>query len=212
VRDLDVQVLRLHDIGVDLGVSTALVPYGAWIEEQRQRALASLNDAFQSERFFELTRRLRDLNNLAPDPNNDHPLDKDAPTRLKKAFRNLRKCADELTADSPPTAFHRARIRAKRLRYAAEFFEALYGKRARRLIKNATALQDLLGQHQDGVVSTQRIHEAVQIAGGAWPAETSLALGRVVQREAQCGEELRRRFRSMYLAVEDAWSRLQGAL
>jgi CHAD domain-containing protein len=212
VRDLDVQVRRLHDVGVELRVSDMLVPYGAWLEEQRQRALVSLNDAFRSQRFVELTRRLGDLDDLAPGPQGDQPLDADAPRRLKRTFRKLRKCADELAPDSPAPAFHRARICAKRLRYAAEFVEPWYAKPARRLIKATVALQDLLGQHQDAIVSTQRIHEAVQTAGGAWPAETSLALGRVVQHEAAYGKKLRRGFRSTYREVEAAWARLQRAL
>jgi CHAD domain-containing protein len=212
VRDLDVQVRRLHDAAAELGVTQTVVPYGAWLEEQRQYALTSLDDAFESQRFFELTERLKAFDRVEFDAATDPPLQDDAPQRLRGAVRRLRKVADSLCVESLPTEFHKARIRAKRLRYTTEFFEPFYGKPARRLIKTTTALQDLVGDHQDGVVSTQRIHEAVHTAAGAWPAETSVALGRLVQWEAQHGEGLRRRFQSSYRAVRDAWQRLRRAL
>jgi CHAD domain-containing protein len=212
VRDLDVQLHRLHDIAVALGVTHEIVPFGAWLEEQRQRALTALDDAFQSERFQQLTQRLKAFDSLAPDPARNPDIEKDAPDRLRSAFRRLRNAADGLDVDALPTAFHKARIRAKRLRYTVEFLAPAYGKPATRLIKVTTSLQDLLGDHQDGVVSTQRIHEAVHTAAGAWPAETSVALGRVVQWEAQHGEQLRRRFSARYREVDDAWRRLRRAL
>jgi CHAD domain-containing protein len=212
VRDLDVQVRRLHDTAVALGITEAVVPFGAWMEDQRQRALTALDDAFQTQRFLELTERLKGLDKLAPDPARNPELRDDVPQRLKGAFRKLRKVASGLDVDSQPTAFHKARIRAKRLRYTTEFFAPFYGKRAQRLIEVTTALQDVLGDHQDGIVSTQRIHEAVHAAAGAWPAETSVALGRVVQWEAQHGEQLRRVARSSYREVRDAWQRLRRAL
>jgi CHAD domain-containing protein len=212
VRDLDVQVRRLHDAAAKLGLTQAVVPFGGWLEEQRQRALTSLEDAFESQRFFELTERLKAFDRVEPDPARDPEVADDAPVRLSGAFRRLRKAARGLDVDSLPTAFHKARIRAKRLRYTTEFFQPVYRKPARRLIEATTALQDLLGDHQDGVVSMQRVHEAVHIAAGAWPAETSVALGRLVQWEMQHGEQLRRAFPSTYREVREVWQRLRRAL
>src|SRR5260370_20006290 len=91
VRDLDVQVRRLQDSAVELGLSQALVAYGAWLEEQRQRALTALNDASQSVRFQELTERLEHLDALAARLGTDRPLQSDLPVRLKRAFRKLRR-------------------------------------------------------------------------------------------------------------------------
>ncbi|HEX8966867.1 MAG TPA: CHAD domain-containing protein [Chloroflexota bacterium] len=212
VRDLDVQVGRLGEIAAQLDLSGVLAPYGTWLEDQRQRALAVFDDAFRSERFTGLTDRLGHLDELSPPAGADQPLLDDASRRLRRAFRRLRKRANGLGNSAPASRFHQARIGAKRLRYTTEFFEPVYGKPARRLIKTATSLQDLLGDHQDGIVSGQRIHEAVQTAAGAWPAETSLALGRIVQWEAEHGRDVRRRFRPSYREVEDAWKRLRRAL
>ncbi len=208
VRDLDVQLLRLRATGLELGVSTDLVTYGAWLEQQRARAMAIYRDAVKSERFAVLTAALQGLERVTPVPESI-PVELDAPERLKPEFRRLRRCAAHLNVDSPASDMHQARIRAKRLRYAVEFFEPIYGKSARRVIARATDLQDLLGDHQDGVVAAQRIHEAIQSAAAAWEAETSLALGQVVQFELQKGERLRRRARSAYRKLESAWKRLR---
>jgi len=207
-----VQVRRLQGRADELGLSQQLIPYGAWLEELHARAFAALEDAVRSQRFIQLTERPKALDSLAPDPETDKPLADDAPDRLKNAFRKLRKVAGGLDADSPASEFHRARIGTKRLRYTTEFLEPIYGKPARRLIERTIELQDVLGDHQDGVVSIQRIQAAVQTAAGAWPAETSLALGRLLQDEIQRGIELRCRFRPTYREVRDAWRRLRRAL
>lgn len=211
-RDLDVLAARLKRVASDLHASEAVVPYGAWLEERRQRALAAYDEAAQSERFGQLMESLRELDDLSPDPEHDPPLDEDAPPRIKKARRRLRKKAEQLDENSPPAEFHKARIRTKWLRYTTEFLAPVYGKPADRLIGRTVALQDLLGDHQDGIVSVQRIEEAVHTAAAEWPAETSLALGRIVQREAEHGAQLRRCFRSTYRGVELAWTRLRRAL
>jgi CHAD domain-containing protein len=211
VRDLDVQVNRLRQRAAELGVSEALVPYGAWLEDQRQRAQTALEDALGSLRSQELVQRLERLSSLQADPTTDRPLTTDAPRRLRRVLKKLTKRGDRIDRSSPNGELHKVRIRAKRVRYAAEFFEAAYGKPARRLVKRAVALQDLLGDLQDGVVSNQHIHQAVQTAAGTWPADTSLALGRIVQFEAQHAVEIRRGFADVYDGVKDKGSRLLEA-
>ena len=211
-RDLDVLVARLQRVALELGVSERVVAYGAWLEERRQAALATYDEASRSERFEQLIERLRQLENLRPDQARNPPLEEDAPPRLKAAHKRLRKRAQGLNAHSPPSEFHKLRIRTKWFRYTTEFLAELYGKPAQRIIQRTVALQDLLGDHQDGIVAGNRIEEAVHTAAAEWPAETSLALGRIVQWETEHGAELRRSFRSTYQEVEDAWKRLRRAL
>jgi CHAD domain-containing protein len=50
-------------------------------------------------------------------------------------------------------AYHALRIECKGLRYALEFFRALLGEETPALIKQVTALQDLLGELQDACVA-----------------------------------------------------------
>jgi CHAD domain-containing protein len=208
-RDLDVHIRRTRESGAALGISAALVPYGAWLVQQRQQAQVALNTALESSRFADLLHRLTTLSDLTPV--SDLPLREDAPRRLRQAHRKLKKRADKLDKNSLPTALHKVRIRAKRLRYTAEFFESMYGKPAARLVKRLTTLQDVLGDFQDGVVGGQRIREAVLTAAGAWPAETSLALGQVVQYDLERSRRIRKEFRRTYDDVMDkAWRRLES--
>jgi CHAD domain-containing protein len=212
-RDLDVQVRRLRDRAAELGLSEALVPFGAWLEDQRQRAQAELIDAIASARFTQLMQQLHQQHDWAPNPLVDAPLYEDAPRRLKRTFRQLRQRARQIDDHVPATELHRVRIRAKRLRYAAEFFAVAYGKPAERLARLLINLQDRLGDLQDGVVADQRIQQAVQTEAGAWPAETSLALGRVVQRDVQHAQQIRHDFPRLYRAVRDeGWRRLRRSL
>jgi CHAD domain-containing protein len=212
-RDLDVQVQRLRQGAAELGLSEALVPYGAWLEEQRQRAQAELVSAIESARFEQLGQQLQRMREWTPNPATDAPLYEDAPRRLRDTYGKLRKRADRVDSHTAATALHKVRIRAKRLRYAAEFFEVAYGRPAQRLAERLVTLQDRLGDLQDGVVSGQRIHQAVQTEAGTWPAETSLALGRVVQRDIQRAAQIRKEFPKLYRAITDgAWARLRRLL
>jgi triphosphatase len=72
---------------------------------------------------------------------------------LDRLVRQLRSAGQRL-ADQPPEQQHRARIRAKRLRYAMEFFASLHDcrrqrRRYHRLLKHLGALQDSLGTLND---------------------------------------------------------------
>jgi triphosphatase len=212
LRDLDVQASRLEENATCLGLADALTPYAAWLEAERRRALTAIASAFASQRFQALSQQLAELDSWTPNPETDRPALEEGPQRLRRAYRRLRKKASSLDTDSPATEFHKARIRAKRLRYATEFFETLYGGPARRLVRRTVDLQDLLGAHQDGIVSNQRMREALQTAAEGWSAETALALGRVVQWEVERGTDLRRRFPATYREVKDAWKRLRRAL
>jgi CHAD domain-containing protein len=153
------------------------------------------------------------MNALQIDPLIDRPLYADAPGRVKQAMRKLRKRADAIDEQSPAADLHVVRIRAKRLRYTVEFYVAAFGKPAQSLVESVVALQDLLGSLQDGVVSGQHIHAAIQTAAGAWPAETSLALGQTLQYDVQRSAEIRRAFPDAYRAVRGKhWQRLQRAM
>jgi CHAD domain-containing protein len=211
VRDLDVQIERVRTTATTLDLSEPLNPYCVWLAGRRREAQVAFDAALYSDRFVHLTEALRALNDLPESAETQASVDEDAPPRLKRAYRKLRKRADDLCPDSPPEAFHRARIGAKRLRYAAEFFEPTYGKPARRVIDAATDLQDLLGDHQDSIVHTQRIHDAVAACADTWPPATSLALGQLLQWESQHAQDLRHQFEPTYRKVKSAWKRLRKA-
>jgi triphosphatase len=208
VRDLDVQVQRIEDDGVSLGVLSSLEAYAGWLEEQRQCALGSLRDALGSQRFVSLAEILADVD--AWETVDAPPVEEDGPPRLRRAYKTLRKRAKGLGEGSAAAELHKARIGAKRLRYAAEFFDSVYDGPAQKLVRRAVDLQDLLGDHQDGVVCRQRIHAAVQSPDREWANETVMALGRAMQFEVERGKRLRRRVPRVYQRVEKAWRRLES--
>ena len=192
VRDLDVQIQRMRATATALSISEALGPYEGWFQDQYQQARTKLAEAFESRRFGALVQRLQRLDEWTLDKNPS--VFADAPRRLQRAYKQLRKRADAVDDQSPTPDLHAVRIRGKRLRYTAEFFEPVYGKPARRLVECVVKLQDVLGNLQDGVVSRELAHAAVQSSAGAWPAQTTLALGQLVQFDAEREKELRAAF------------------
>ncbi len=77
---------------------------------------------------------------------------------LRRADRRLA-AADGATGPDRDPLLHEARKAYKRARYAAEAVGPLAGKPARRLVKALTRLQDVLGAHQDAVVTGELLHE-----------------------------------------------------
>jgi CHAD domain-containing protein len=72
---------------------------------------------------------------------------------MNKRWRALRDGGNDIAA-LPDEEFHALRIEAKRLRYAAELFAPLWGrKRARRFLERLAAVQDAFGLANDAVVS-----------------------------------------------------------
>jgi CHAD domain-containing protein len=100
------------------------------------------------------------LDTLANDqlgrPQRPRRLCKFARRALRRADRRLDAAGSEDPAERDPR-LHDARKAYKRARYAAEALTPLAGKPARRLGKQVSALQDLLGAHQDSVVTGERL-------------------------------------------------------
>jgi triphosphatase len=73
-------------------------------------------------------------------------------------------------AGQPDAALHDLRLRAKRLRYAAELFAPLHpGRPARRFLRRLADLQEELGLLNDGVVAHALMHDLAGAGGTALP-------------------------------------------
>jgi CHAD domain-containing protein len=70
--------------------------------------------------------------------------------RTRRRMRRARRAPAGRRRD---LALHEARKAAKRARYAAEAVAPVFGKRARRFAKRMTAIQSVLGDHQDAVTA-----------------------------------------------------------
>jgi CHAD domain-containing protein len=115
---------------------------------------------------------------------------------LEAPWKHLRAAAGHAREEPSDEALHAARIRAKRVRYAAEAVSPVFGKRAAAFARAAVELQDVLGEHQDAVVATAWLREAAQ---GAPPA--AFAAGQLVAIEAEAARAAR-------AAWPDAWHAL----
>ncbi len=126
------------------------------------------------------------------------PLAPFAAELLRKRWRRLRR-AGEAMMELDATALHDMRLDAKRLRYAAEPFSALWpGRASKRFTKRLADLQEALGLANDAVVARQL---AARLAGrGAG----SFAIGTVTGFAAGRAEGSR-------LASITAWKALKKA-
>ena len=91
---------------------------------------------------------------------------------LKRRHRALLELGTDL-AHAAPEARHAARLAAKKLRYAAEFFAPLFArKRTRSYLKSLAALQEELGAWNDAAVAAQL---AGELAGPDAPAAAAFS-------------------------------------
>jgi CHAD domain-containing protein len=107
---------------------------------------------------------------------------------MKGPWKHLQRWCDSLGPQSTDAELHEARIRAKRVRYAAEALVPVFGKPARRFARRAEALQQVLGSHQDAVMTIAWLRDQ---AGGATP-RVAFTAGRLAGIEAAAREETRR--------------------
>jgi CHAD domain-containing protein len=109
------------------------------------------------------------------------------PASLEGPWRHLEAAIDRIREDPTDEALHGARIRAKRVRYAAEAVAPVFGKRARRFAIAAVGLQDVLGEHQDAVVAGAWLREAA--AGSPGHAFVSGQLAAIEAEAARAARE-----------------------
>lgn len=214
VRDLDVQIERMAEWRAEVPEAQAIALDG--VEQllvarrrlARRRMLFALNsrrcDALV-ERFGAFLRR-GPARGYAP---GRVPILGVAPDLVERRYRKVRRMGDRIKPSSPPTAYHFLRIDAKKLRYALEFVGGIYGKQAVDFSTRVTALQDVLGLHQDADVAMHMLHEMAAASGRKLGPASVLAMGAVAERYRVHAQELRQQFPRVYkpLAGEE-WRRL----
>jgi CHAD domain-containing protein len=163
-------------------------------DDARRRLLASMSEARYADLLAALIEAARApgiLDELASAP---------AATALRPAlavlWKDLEGAIDRVVEEASDDSLHAARIRAKRVRYAAEAVAPVFGKGARRFARAANALQDVLGEHQDAVLAAAWLREAAE----ATPAAAFVA-GELAALEAEAARAAR-------AAWPKAWKRL----
>jgi CHAD domain-containing protein len=190
VRDLDVLLAQLQNDG-----GRDFTPIVKAMRAERRSARARVTKALGSERYFAVLDELSAAVDHPPVRSVDISLEKVA----SKEFARTRRRVAALGRQPTDMALHRARIAAKRARYAAELAEPLTGKRARKFVKAAKAFQDVTGEHQDAVFAAERIRAAKAASANA---DVAFAAGRLVERQA-----IRRA--AARASLPKAWRRLE---
>lgn len=156
--------------------------------------------AMRSARYFRL---LDGLDGLLAEPSVTGRGDTDtARVGVDAAYRRVRKAAKTARAAAPAErdeALHRIRKAAKRLRYTAE------ATNAPRVAEQAKAIQALLGDHQDSVVS--RAHLLAEAAAAHAAGEDTFTFGVLYQQEddlaGNCRAQLEPALAELAAAVDE---------
>jgi CHAD domain-containing protein len=162
--------------------------------------------AMRSQRYFRL---LDSLDLIAAETPGAAAVEEQAPVTIDAAYKKVRKAqkaAAQVDREHPDDqhqrdeAIHRIRKRAKRLRYTAS------ATGAAGVSEQAKAVQSLLGDHQDSVVSREHLILEAETAHAA--GEDTFTYGLLYQREAdladRCRDELDDTLRKLAKAVRKA--------
>jgi CHAD domain-containing protein len=157
--------------------------------------------AMRSERYFRLLDALEAL--VAAPPESTIAGEEPAEVSITSAYKRIRKAAkraDTAHDEERDEALHRIRKGAKRLRYTA----AATG--VDEVAERAKAIQTLLGDHQDAVVS--RTHLAQQAEAAHAAGEDTFTYGLLYQQEddlaARSREQLGAALKKLNRSVRDA--------
>ena len=207
VRDREVQRVRMRALLDEIPDELVLGPVGSSIdtalrsEEMLHRE--RLSEALDSERYLAL---LREAHLWSTTP----PFTAEADARRAVLTKRVRKAADKLAAHlaaglrhgGDDEELHRARKAGKRARYAAELATPVLGKKGAELVSRYEELQDVLGDHQDGVVACALIRRLAAGTVGK-RKENGFTYGLLYARERERAIEGRERADVLFARLRD---------
>ncbi|AKT51084.1 CYTH and CHAD domain-containing protein [Arsenicicoccus sp. oral taxon 190] len=168
VRDAEVMRDRLLALVESQPSQSVLGPVAGRIDTELtkdyDRAHARLVRGLEHERYYAL---LDELDALVASPPLTPLADERAtlvvPRLLGRDWRRMRRAVRHASAADDParaeTALHEVRKGAKRLRYAAESTTVVLGIRGKQLAKRSADLSDILGEHQDSVITQEALRD-----------------------------------------------------
>jgi CHAD domain-containing protein len=183
VRDLDVYLIGLDDMAAGLASADPhdLDPFRSFLVRHRAGERRRLVRGLRSRRFEQLMDGWgKALAQATVGADSGPPVATLARQRVKRVFRRVVRLGEQITAGSPSEQVHALRKRCKELRYLLEVFRPLHADQPHRLlVKELKALQDTLGEFQDGEVQRQAVRQfaAEMMKEGTAPPETVLAMG-----------------------------------
>jgi triphosphatase len=190
VRDLDVHLQRLSEESSRSG--EVLEEVVALLRERRVEARRRMLQALDSNRYERLIANFSGTLRRGRSSSPTDPVLEAAPNLVRDRYKKVRKSANALSEDSPPEHFHDLRKKGKRLRYALEPLQEIYGKPAKKMVKLLKKTQDDLGDHQDLIVAAGLMEEL----GGAGdrPAQDAFTMGSMAERYGREASEIRAGF------------------
>jgi CHAD domain-containing protein len=213
VRDLQVQRESLDSL-IDESETRHLGPLIEKLEERTQQAQVEAVQALESPRYQSLVQRMTNalLAGGEATEAGGSQVRPYAALAIRDRYSAVRKKASRLRADSPDTELHKARIRTKRLRYAVETFQPLFGRRFKPLRLETKALQDLLGEHQDHVAARAWMREIAVQEATELPPETLVQIGELIERRRQEMIRIRLLWPAAYARLRERWRRARRDL
>jgi CHAD domain-containing protein len=205
VRDTEVQRARLlgqlRALDAELVIGPVISRVDSHLFREHTQAHQAMLEQLRGQRYLDL---LDELQRLLDDPplaaSAAEPADTVLPRLAGKAQRRVRRAIARYRQGGPDAdaALHAIRKAAKRARYAADAVAPTLGKPARRSAKRLKAVQGLLGDHQDTVVSRGLLRRLAMAAHGA--GENEFSYGLLYGRDTAEAQRLR-------AELPDTWRR-----
>jgi CHAD domain-containing protein len=152
MRDRLLAVIREHPPEFVIG------PVAAWLETElgggyREHHRSAIDD-MSSPRYFSLLDSLEKLHVDPPyTPLASDPASEVLPRLARKTWRRVRRLAATAEATGQDSDLHEVRKAAKQARYAGESLTSVYGGDAKAYASAMEQVQEVLGEHQDAVVT-----------------------------------------------------------
>ena len=201
-RDADVGEMAIRDFIASLpaDAARAAAPYERHVRKRTVDAYSNLTAVFVSRRYRKLMRILEKLVDAGPRKAmkaraGDLTVAEVAERDINKCANRMIKRGDRIIAESLVEKIHKLRIEAKHLRYLLDFFSVAQPVRWKESIAELEKLQDLLGWHQDAIMSRERLeayHDSLPTAGE--DCELRLSIDRLISTENDRMESCRREF------------------
>jgi CHAD domain-containing protein len=198
VRDQDILAGRLADRLNELPAEVVMGPVQSTIQTelavQRKNAADAMLAGLDSERYRKLVAQVRHWRSDPPlTPAADESpevIERYVKAAKRKVRKRLARAVAAREAGEPSDElFHRARKAAKRHRYAVEAASPAWGDRAEKIVDMRKKLQDLLGDHQDSIVSAGFLRE-LGARRGIRSGQNGFTYGVVYAMETAAGDTL----------------------
>jgi CHAD domain-containing protein len=200
-RDADVLLARLR--GRTEMIPATEAPGVAQViealQQRRKEAHTALVASISGERYVELLDRLVEAaREPVVLPGKDAPVKAIVTDLLEGPWSHLRRAVKGVGKRPGDVELHTVRIRAKRMRYAADAVAPILGKPARRFADAAAELQGILGEHNDAVVAGSWLRTW---AAGRRSGDAAFAAGMLAGIERAAADDAQRRWRKAWKAV-----------